>query len=495
MEKSFATASSVGAPKKKRRFTKVAAFFTALLVALGFTAVVSPALPAFAAAAFCCGGQFVALSSDSVTLEASNGAPFEVPVNIVVTMPAELGSGQTVYTETLLPGTDITPDIPNDELKDWTGTFGPYSVPWGATIRAYVGPTEIAVAYTNQTKRLVAPASPIQQGNTVYFTATDDYYYVDAAGTPYGATASIPTDGALLAYAKPAKADVELTGNTEWIYASVPNQQAIPPQVTKNDQDGTANDTITLGAGTGYSNPVINGLSYVPGTYNVAGLLDGKGCLTVTYTVLEGFSSKLGATYESKQCFSEATLPPADDSDVEKFVVCHATGRESDPYEKITVSGNAFRAGHGDHEGDIHGEISFRKNGETITIPAKGDQAILNNDCKVVTTDPGTEPNPNPGPGDNPAPQDPAPGQDPEPSPAPVGNPAPQDQTPNPAPQDQEPVDTDSPVTQEDDVVYVRANTSAGGEDYTPLVLSVGSAIALLLALGVSLQRKRAAAE
>ena len=371
MEKSFATASSVGAPKKKRRFTKVAAFFTALLVALGFTAVVSPALPAFAALSFCCGGKLVAQSPDQVTLEASNGASFEVPVNIVVTMPAELGSGQTVYTETLLPGTDITPDIPNDELKDWTGTFGPYNVPYGATIQAFVGPTEIAVAYTNQTKRLVAPAAPIQQGNTVYFTATDDYYYVDAAGTPYGATASIPTDGALLAYAKPAKADVELTGNTEWIYASVPNQQAIPPQVTKNDQDGTANDTITLGAGTGYSNPVINGLSYVPGT----------------------------------------------------------------------------------------------------------------------------EPNPNPGPGDNPAPQDPAPGQDPEPSPAPVGNPAPQDQTPNPAPQDQEPVDTDSPVTQEDDVVYVRANTSAVGEDYTPLVLSVGSAIALLLALGVSLQRKRAAAE
>jgi hypothetical protein len=62
-----------------------------------------------------------------------------------------------------------------------------------------------------------------------------------------------------------------------------------------------------------------------------------------------------------------------------KVTLCHATGSESNPYTKITVSVNAFyTAGHIDHEGDIYNGFTWTDNkGNAHVVPSKGNTALL----------------------------------------------------------------------------------------------------------------------
>ncbi len=73
----------------------------------------------------------------------------------------------------------------------------------------------------------------------------------------------------------------------------------------------------------------------------------------------------------------------------EKIEFCHATGSETNPYERIETSVNAFlNAGHRDHQnkGDIYPAFTFEKKGVTIEVPAQGDQSLLQyEDCAKPT--------------------------------------------------------------------------------------------------------------
>jgi len=66
-------------------------------------------------------------------------------------------------------------------------------------------------------------------------------------------------------------------------------------------------------------------------------------------------------------------------ADNKKVTLCHATSSETNPYNKIEVSVNAFyNAGHIDHEGDIWEAFSYVTNGgETVNVPARGDTSLL----------------------------------------------------------------------------------------------------------------------
>jgi len=75
---------------------------------------------------------------------------------------------------------------------------------------------------------------------------------------------------------------------------------------------------------------------------------------------------------------------PADDTESKKVTLCHATGSESNPFTKITVSVAAFfNSGHVDHSGDIYEGFTYTKKGDTQTVAAKGDTSLLQyDDCK-----------------------------------------------------------------------------------------------------------------
>ncbi len=71
------------------------------------------------------------------------------------------------------------------------------------------------------------------------------------------------------------------------------------------------------------------------------------------------------------------------DHNEDKITICHATGSEKNPYNKIRVSVNAFyQSGHIDDEGDIFPAGKFEKHGKWIEWAAQGDQSILANDCE-----------------------------------------------------------------------------------------------------------------
>ena len=60
---------------------------------------------------------------------------------------------------------------------------------------------------------------------------------------------------------------------------------------------------------------------------------------------------------------------PCDDFETKKVTLCHATGSESNPYEKIEVSVSAFfSAGHIDHGGDIYKAFTYVKQGQTYNV-------------------------------------------------------------------------------------------------------------------------------
>lgn len=74
------------------------------------------------------------------------------------------------------------------------------------------------------------------------------------------------------------------------------------------------------------------------------------------------------------------------DADNKKVTLCHATGSETNPYTKITVSVMAFyNAGHIDHEGDIWEAFSYTDNrGNVVKVPARGATDLLAfEDCEA----------------------------------------------------------------------------------------------------------------
>lgn len=74
--------------------------------------------------------------------------------------------------------------------------------------------------------------------------------------------------------------------------------------------------------------------------------------------------------------------------------LCHATSSQTNPYVKVTVSGNslanndAWLNGHGGHGSDIWPNFTLA---DGTNIAAQGDQSILANNCKVPST-PTTQP-------------------------------------------------------------------------------------------------------
>lgn len=66
-------------------------------------------------------------------------------------------------------------------------------------------------------------------------------------------------------------------------------------------------------------------------------------------------------------------------ADNKMVTLCHATGSESNPYTKITISVKAFyQAGHIDHQGDIWDAFTYTTvGGETVTVPQRGDVSLL----------------------------------------------------------------------------------------------------------------------
>jgi hypothetical protein len=79
--------------------------------------------------------------------------------------------------------------------------------------------------------------------------------------------------------------------------------------------------------------------------------------------------------------------PPAENK---KVTLCHATGSQTNPYTKITVSVSAFyQAGHVNHNGDIWEAFSYTtKSGQVVNVPARGDTSLLAfEDCKKPKTD------------------------------------------------------------------------------------------------------------
>lgn len=77
--------------------------------------------------------------------------------------------------------------------------------------------------------------------------------------------------------------------------------------------------------------------------------------------------------------FASPASATGDDADNKKVTLCHATGSATNPYEKITISVNAFyNAGHINHKADIWEAFSYTNNkGDVVNVPKQGDTALL----------------------------------------------------------------------------------------------------------------------
>jgi hypothetical protein len=194
---------------------------------------------------------------------------------------------------------------------------------------------------------------------------------------------------------------------------------AIPPQTPPvgDDQDGTANDTITVFSANDecWGDPMLNGVSYAPGKYSVAGIVDGKGNVTVSYALAAHCALKSGAREYSFPPirFSEVThtpQPPADTTETVKVFVCHATGK-GDKFVALEISVAALeREGHLTHQ-DGRDKISpydTVKKGDAVSFPGRNwDQVFYDNGCKPVPDHAEPNPKPNPNPEPHPHPNDP----------------------------------------------------------------------------------------
>jgi len=107
----------------------------------------------------------------------------------------------------------------------------------------------------------------------------------------------------------------------------------------------------------------------------------------------------------------------------QKVTICHTTGSQQNPYQKLTVDEDAVDGlGQGDHNSDGH------QNGKDIIPPGPWDadgrnwdtqgQAIYNNDCQIPSPTPTPTPTeePSPEPSEEPSP---TPTEEPSPTPTP----------------------------------------------------------------------------
>ncbi|WP_235507791.1 InlB B-repeat-containing protein [Agromyces sp. Root1464] len=122
----------------------------------------------------------------------------------------------------------------------------------------------------------------------------------------------------------------------------------------------TGNKTITLG------------------TEQLAGDTKSFGPWVYAYTTWNGATK--GSDGQLKQ---QLAGDCGDETPVKKIEFCHATGSASNPYVRIETAVEAFyNAGHIDHKGDIWPAFSYKKHGKVISVPAQGDQSLLEyEDC------------------------------------------------------------------------------------------------------------------
>lgn len=416
--------------KKSKAFATLGALLIVIAVCLSLL----QALPAKAAASFCCTGSFAVSPSDpsAATLTVTSYSAEVLTVEVVVTTPSANGSSQLVFHDPAQPATDPTPDIPGDAVVPWIGVVGTYGVFPGATITASIGGTRIA-AYTNPAITpdpvlAVPPSAPTfvdlpgTADDGVTLPSRECWVYT-VNGTIHPAGAFVSVTGPVTVTASLAAGCVVRPGTQptyEWsatLSGDAPpppadgtdvKKQAVPPQAPDvKDEDGAANDTITVYGAEGWSNPKLNGVSVVPGIYQVSPYVDGRGNLTVTYDLNT-------ETHKMKDGSTSWSFGP------------------------------------------------FRFNDGTFVPPPHG------------------EPNPAPAPA-------------PEPQPAPAPNPAPAN---NSAPQAQAPIQSEVSTAQDNEVVSLMADTAAGtsGPDYTPSVL-LGGAGLILFALAFARRRERCTAK
>jgi hypothetical protein len=93
------------------------------------------------------------------------------------------------------------------------------------------------------------------------------------------------------------------------------------------------------------------------------------------------FLAALGALVMSSGAALMVMAAPANAA--EKVTFCHSTGSGSNEWIELTTSVNAFYVGHvlKQHTSDIYPAVSFVKKGQTIDVPAQGDQSVLENNC------------------------------------------------------------------------------------------------------------------
>ena len=152
------------------------------------------------------------------------------------------------------------------------------------------------------------------------------------------------------------------TGTTKWRVGTT-EFDGTPKNANGMDRgpiSTTGNKTITLG------------------TEQLAGDTTNYGPWVYAYTTWNGATK--GSDGQLKQKLAGDC---GDETPVKKIEFCHATGSASNPYVRIETAVEAFyNAGHIDHEGDIWPAFSYTKHGKVISVPAQGDQSLLQyEDC------------------------------------------------------------------------------------------------------------------
>lgn len=416
--------------KKTKAYATLGALLTVIAVCLGLV----QAVPALAAASFCCSGSFTVAPGDpsAVTLTVTSYATESLDVVVIVTTPSANGSSQLVETVQTQPATDPTPDIPGDANTPWTGPVGSFTVPAGATITATIGGTPIAPPYTNPAITpdpvLAVPPAPPNfvdkpgKGQDGVTLPSAGCWVYKVNGTDYAAGTFVSITGPVTVTATLAAGCV-VRPNTDTAYTW---SQTLSGDGDKPADDGDTKKVAFCHATGSATNPYVLIETSVNAFYN-AGHIDHTGDIWAAFSYWKG-----GVEY-----------PVA------------ARGDQS-----ILASGCVIEAGH--PEPNPH------------------------NPGPVTDPEPKPEPKPEPHPAPAPAPA-PAPQAAPAPVLAPVGNAAPQVQAP---------VQSEAPAVQDNEVVSLTADTAAGtsGPDYIPSFLFGGAGL-ILFALAFARRREQGAAK